>query len=75
MYTETAICPACGATIEIEEKYCQQCGAERAKLAVNICQNQDCIRHRSKYNYPEKAKYCGFCGKLTTYGTNLKEFL
>ena len=66
-------CTNCGAeSYRIESKFCLKCGAdlpetENSILHQNICTNTDCDWHKTKFIYPDDARYCDVCGSATVY--------
>ncbi|MCL2036382.1 MAG: hypothetical protein FWG83_03230 [Oscillospiraceae bacterium] len=34
---------------------------------INICTNSECDYHKTKFIYPDDARFCDICGKPTVY--------
>ncbi|MDR1754856.1 MAG: hypothetical protein LBR74_08140 [Eubacterium sp.] len=65
-------CMGCGAqSYRIESKFCQKCGrelpTEENSPNINICTNTDCVWNKSKFIYPDDARFCDVCGSPTAY--------
>lgn len=66
------VCTNCGAeSYRVESQFCLKCGTT---LPVgeevphqNICTNQECDWHKSKFIYPDDARFCDVCGSPTVY--------
>ena len=66
------ICNNCGAeAYRVESKFCLKCGAKLAEYGntqnQNICANNECELHKSKFIYPDDARFCDICGSKTMY--------
>ncbi len=65
-------CGKCGAeSYRVESQFCLKCG-ERLPLTEdvpdqNICTNPDCDWHKTKFIYPDDARFCDVCGSKTVY--------
>ncbi len=65
-------CGNCGAqSYRAESQFCLKCG-ERLPgaediLDQNICTNPDCDWHKTKFIYPDDARFCDVCGSKTVY--------
>lgn len=62
------VCPKCGFDDHLDDaKFCQSCGIE----LLNFCTNPECeTNHLPSEEYqaiPCDAKYCPYCGSLSTY--------
>ena len=67
------ICSDCAApSYRIESEFCLKCGsplpAGEAMPRQNICTNQECEWHKTKFIYPDDARFCDVCGSRTVYG-------
>ena len=67
-------CVQCGAeSYRIESMFCLKCGAklpaqENAPYQnQNICTNPACDWHKTKFIYPDDARFCDVCGSATVY--------
>jgi ribosomal protein S27AE len=64
-------CDNCGAgAYRAESRFCGKCGSVLTAHATprqNICTNQDCDWHKTKFIYPDDACYCDVCGSKTVY--------
>ena len=67
-------CTNCGAeSYRVESKFCLKCGAilpesdDALHLKQNICTNPECEWHKSKFIYPDDARFCDVCGSSTVY--------
>jgi len=64
-------CTKCGAeSYRIESKFCLKCGmglSEACEPHQNICTNSECDWHKTKFIYPDDAKFCDVCGSATVY--------
>ena len=65
-------CTNCGAeAYRVESMFCAKCGANLPNKdhqpSLNICTNQDCTWHKSKFIYPDDARFCDVCGNPTMY--------
>ena len=65
-------CTNCGAeAYRVESKFCLKCGAalpsDEHEPHQNICTNPDCGLHKSKFIYPDDARFCDVCGSKTVY--------
>jgi rRNA maturation endonuclease Nob1 len=65
-------CSNCGAeAYRVESKFCLKCGVkltEHDNMPIqNICTNSECEYHKSKFIYPDDARFCDICGSRTVY--------
>jgi rRNA maturation endonuclease Nob1 len=66
-------CTNCGKqSYRVESKFCLGCGNSIADTPVdvpdiNICTNCDCDYHKTKFIYPDDARFCDICGSGTAY--------
>ncbi|MCL2072069.1 MAG: hypothetical protein FWH07_07550 [Oscillospiraceae bacterium] len=65
-------CTNCGKQSYREEsKFCLGCGGGLPDKAdaphINICTNVDCDYHKTKFIYPDDARFCDICGTSTVY--------
>lgn len=65
-------CSNCGAeSYRVESKFCLKCGAvlpeQEDTPTQNICTNPDCQWHKTKFIYPDDARFCDVCGSQTAY--------
>ena len=66
-------CTKCGTeSYRIESRFCLKCGVALAEgdnsaPRQNICTNGDCDWHKTKFIYPDDARYCDVCGSPTVY--------
>jgi rRNA maturation endonuclease Nob1 len=65
-------CANCGAeAYRIESKFCLKCGtalpSDEHEPHLNICTNPDCHLHKTKFIYPDEARFCDVCGSKTVY--------
>ena len=67
-------CSGCGAeSYRVESLYCLKCGAELPGEEAypapkeNLCTNPGCDWHRTKFIYPDDARFCDVCGSGTVY--------
>jgi rRNA maturation endonuclease Nob1 len=65
-------CANCGAeAYRIESKFCLKCGtalpSDEHEPRLNICTNPDCGLHKTKFIYPDEARFCDICGSKTVY--------
>ena len=66
------ICTVCGAeSYRVESKFCIKCGKalpnQENVPRQNLCINQECDLHKTKFIYPDDARYCDICGSQTAY--------
>jgi rRNA maturation endonuclease Nob1 len=66
------ICNNCGAeAYRIESNFCLKCGAKLTEHDntphQNICTNGECEFHKTKFIYPDDARFCDICGSKTVY--------
>ena len=66
------ICKACGAeSYRAESMFCIKCGKTLLNQVntphQNLCTNQECDLHKTKFIYPDDAQYCDICGSQTEY--------
>ena len=63
-------CEKCGEeAYRSESKFCSKCGntlSGQIEQQKNICTNQECDWHKTKFIYPDDAKFCDVCGSPTT---------
>ena len=67
-------CSHCGSeSYRVESNFCLKCGEKlpaqdnETGLHQNICTNPDCEWHRTKFIYPDDARFCDACGSKTVY--------
>lgn len=65
-------CSNCGAeSYRVESKFCLKCGSvlpeQEATPPQNICTNPACDWHKTKFIYPDDARFCDVCGSTTAY--------
>ncbi|MCL1867007.1 MAG: hypothetical protein FWF82_06325 [Oscillospiraceae bacterium] len=66
-------CGNCGKeSYRVESKFCLGCGAGLSDIPentphINICTNSDCDFNKTKFIYPDDAKFCDVCGSKTAY--------
>ena len=51
-----------------ESKFCLKCGnalSGQVESKQNICTNPECDWHKTKFIYPDDAKFCDVCGSPT----------
>jgi len=65
-------CGNCGAeSYRIESQFCLKCGAALPEQDdvphQNICTNKECDWHKTKFIYPDDARFCDVCGSPTAY--------
>jgi hypothetical protein len=65
-------CANCEAeSYRVESQFCLKCGtalpAKNEMRYQNICTNQDCDWHKTKFIYPDDARFCDVCGSPTAY--------
>ena len=67
-------CTVCGAeSYRVESQFCLKCGAtlpageDSTSLHLNICKNPDCDWHKTKFIYPDDARFCDVCGSSTVF--------
>jgi hypothetical protein len=65
-------CEKCGAEqYRIESQFCSKCGVglpEREFVPhQNTCTNSECDWNRTKFIYPDDARFCDVCGSKTVY--------
>ena len=65
-------CNTCGAEqYRVESQFCLKCGAALQAQSdaphQNLCTNQNCEWHKSKFIYPDDARFCDVCGSSTVY--------
>lgn len=65
-------CENCGAeAYRTESIFCAKCGAKLPEgdyePNINICVNPDCQWHKTKFIYPDDAKFCDACGSPTAF--------
>jgi len=65
-------CANCGAeSYRVESKFCLKCGnalnTHDDTPHQNICTNGDCDWHKTKFIYPDDARFCDVCGSKTVY--------
>ena len=67
-------CSHCEAeSYRIESNFCLKCGErlpEHENVSnqyQNICTNPGCDWHKTKFIYPDDARFCDVCGSSTVY--------
>jgi len=67
-------CAQCGSeSYRVESKFCLKCGANlpdhenSPHSNQNICTNPECDWHKTKFIYPDDARFCDVCGSSTVY--------
>jgi len=65
-------CTKCGTDpYRIESRFCIKCGAalnvNDSIPTRNICTNPECDWHKTKFVYPNDARFCDVCGSPTVY--------
>ena len=65
-------CVNCGAeSYRVESSYCLKCGEMLPEHGSapnqNICTNPVCDWHKTKFIYPDDARFCDVCGSKTIY--------
>jgi rRNA maturation endonuclease Nob1 len=65
-------CSNCGAqSYRVESQFCLKCGVRLPEAEdmpdQNICTNPDCDWHKTKFIYPDDARFCDVCGSKTAY--------
>ena len=65
-------CMNCGSeAYRTESLFCQKCGTQLTAgddtPAQNICTNPECNWHKTKFIYPDDARFCDVCGSPTVY--------
>jgi len=65
-------CVNCGAeSYRVESRFCLKCGSSLPEHentpTQNICTNNDCDWHKTKFIYPDDARFCDVCGSPTAY--------
>ena len=66
-------CTNCGVeSYRIESGFCIKCGTalpahDNDTPDQNICTNADCQWHKTKFIYPDDARFCDVCGSPTVY--------
>ena len=65
-------CTHCGAeSYRVESNFCLKCGAglpeKETTVRQNICTNPECDWHKTKFIYPDDARFCDVCGSPTVY--------
>ncbi|GHU40292.1 hypothetical protein FACS1894111_00690 [Clostridia bacterium] len=69
-------CNKCGAqSYRVESQFCQKCGERLPEVdnnlpKQNICTNENCEWHKSKFIYPDDARFCDVCGSPTVYAVS-----
>ncbi|MCL2634808.1 MAG: hypothetical protein FWD34_09890 [Oscillospiraceae bacterium] len=55
----------------VESKFCLKCGSALPDMEdvphINTCTNVDCDYHKTKFIYPDDARFCDVCGSSTVY--------
>jgi predicted amidophosphoribosyltransferase len=68
-------CTNCGAeAYRVESRFCNKCRAELRSHNdtpphQNLCTNPDCDWHKTKFIYPDDARFCDVCGSQTVYAS------
>ena len=65
-------CSNCNSeSYRVESRFCIKCGSainiDDHKPTQNICTNPDCDWHKTKFIYPDDARFCDVCGSPTVY--------
>ena len=65
-------CGKCGAeSYRVESRFCVKCGAtleyQDNTPQQNLCTNEFCEWRKSKFIYPDDARFCDVCGSPTVY--------
>jgi len=65
-------CPTCNSdSYRVESRFCLKCGTalnvNDNTPAQNICTNCECDWHKTKFIYPDDARFCDVCGSSTVY--------
>ena len=67
-------CSHCGSeSYRVESNFCLNCGEKLPAqenspgLNQNICTNNECDWHKTKFIYPDNARFCDVCGSKTVY--------
>ena len=65
-------CSKCGAEqYRVESQFCLKCGADLPEGEntphQNICTNSTCDWHKTKFIYPDDARFCDVCGNATVF--------
>jgi rRNA maturation endonuclease Nob1 len=65
-------CTNCGSeSYRVESKFCLKCGNELPDFEetphINICTNADCEYNKTKFIYPDDARFCDVCGSKTAF--------
>ena len=66
-------CGNCGAeAYRAESRFCHKCRAalqshQEDTPRQNLCTNQFCEWHKTKFIYPDDARFCDVCGSPTVY--------
>jgi rRNA maturation endonuclease Nob1 len=72
-YSKMKQCTNCGhEAYRTESRFCLKCGqalsAQDSVPHQNICTNPECDWHKTKFIYPDDARFCDACGSPTFYG-------
>jgi len=67
-------CSRCGSeSYRVESIFCHKCGEKLPEhenepgLSQNICTNPVCSLHKTKFIYPDDARFCDVCGSPTVF--------
>jgi len=65
-------CANCGKqSYRVESRFCLNCGSTLPDAEdvpdINICTNPDCDYHKTKFIYPDGARFCDICGSKTAH--------
>jgi rRNA maturation endonuclease Nob1 len=67
------VCEKCGAeAYRVESQFCAKCGGgliEQEGPRQNICTNEECNWHKTKFIYPDDSRFCDVCGSPTVYAS------
>ena len=68
-------CVNCGAeSYRVESRFCLKCGGalpyQNETPHQNICTNWDCDWHKTRFIYPDDARFCDVCGSPTVYASS-----
>ena len=68
-------CTTCGAeSYRVESKFCIKCGKALPNQEnvphQNLYTNHECDLHKTKFIYPDDARFCDICGSQTVYAVH-----